>query len=148
MVKNPPAVREMRFNPWVRKSPWRREWQPSVVAWEIPCTEEPGGPESVGSQSQNLATEQQLQAAAMPAPSTHECPTSLCPSRQHPPRAQTACCRSSRRPIPWTSQCVDPVLHLGHTVKSPGAFNSSWCWFTAPRGPDLSRLGHGRASGY
>ena len=26
MVKNPPAVQETGFNPWVRKIPWRREW--------------------------------------------------------------------------------------------------------------------------
>ena len=29
VVKNPPAMREVRFDPWVRKSPWRRKWQPS-----------------------------------------------------------------------------------------------------------------------
>jgi len=28
MVKNLP---EIRFNPWVRKIPWRREWLPSTV---------------------------------------------------------------------------------------------------------------------
>ena len=30
VVKNPPAARdtrERRFNPWVRKIPWRRKWQ-------------------------------------------------------------------------------------------------------------------------
>ena len=34
VVKNPPAdVADMRhgFNPWVRKTPWRRAWQPSLV---------------------------------------------------------------------------------------------------------------------
>ena len=33
------------FDPWVRKIPWRRKWQPSPssFAWEIPWTEEPGG---------------------------------------------------------------------------------------------------------
>ena len=54
MVKNPPAnvgnVRYARvgvrkgltFNPWVRKVSWRKAWQPtSVLAWRIPCTEEP-----------------------------------------------------------------------------------------------------------
>ena len=34
------------FDPWIRKSPWRRAWQliPVVVilAWRIPWTEEPG----------------------------------------------------------------------------------------------------------
>ena len=33
------------FDPWVRKMPWRREWQltPIFFAWGIPWTEEPGG---------------------------------------------------------------------------------------------------------
>ena len=26
MVKNPLAVQKTRFDPWVRKIPWRREW--------------------------------------------------------------------------------------------------------------------------
>ena len=39
------------FNPWVGKIPWRREWLPhsSILAWEIPWTEEPGGLQSMGS---------------------------------------------------------------------------------------------------
>ena len=35
MVKNPPAntgdVRDCGFGPWVRKTPWRRVWQPTPV---------------------------------------------------------------------------------------------------------------------
>ena len=31
MVKNLPAERETRFDPWVGKIPWRREWQPTPV---------------------------------------------------------------------------------------------------------------------
>ena len=31
MVKNLLAVRETGFNPWVRKIPWRREWQPTPL---------------------------------------------------------------------------------------------------------------------
>ena len=34
--------------------PWRKKWQPipvSVLAWEIPLTEEPGGLQSMGSES-------------------------------------------------------------------------------------------------
>ena len=30
-VKNLPAMRGHRFNPWVRKIPWRRAWQPTPV---------------------------------------------------------------------------------------------------------------------
>ena len=32
MVKNPPwQCRRPRFDPWIRKIPWRREWQPTPV---------------------------------------------------------------------------------------------------------------------
>ena len=39
-------------NPWVRKIPWRRAWQPthsSILAWRIPWTEELGGLQSIAS---------------------------------------------------------------------------------------------------
>ena len=29
MVKNLPAVQEPRFDPWVRKIPWRKKWLPT-----------------------------------------------------------------------------------------------------------------------
>ena len=29
--------------PDLRKFPWRRKWQPSILAWEISWTEEAGG---------------------------------------------------------------------------------------------------------
>ena len=39
------------FDPWVGKIPWRRKWQhSSILVWEIPWTEEPGGLHSMGSQ--------------------------------------------------------------------------------------------------
>ena len=31
MVKNLPAMWKIRFNPWVRKIPWIKEWQPIPV---------------------------------------------------------------------------------------------------------------------
>ena len=31
MVTSPPAMQETRFNPWVRKIPWRRAWQSTLV---------------------------------------------------------------------------------------------------------------------
>ena len=37
-----------RFDPWVRKIPWRRV--PVFFAWRIPWTEEPGGLQSIGLQ--------------------------------------------------------------------------------------------------
>ena len=50
-VKNLPSG--TGFSPWVGKIPWRREWlatHPSVLAWRIPWTEEPGRLQSTGSQ--------------------------------------------------------------------------------------------------
>ena len=38
------------FDLWVRKIPWRRKWQSSILAWKIPWTEEPGRLQSTGSQ--------------------------------------------------------------------------------------------------
>ena len=31
MVKNVPSVQETRFDPWIRKIPWRRKWLPTQV---------------------------------------------------------------------------------------------------------------------
>ena len=31
MVKRLPAMEETGFDPWVRKIPWRRKWQPTAV---------------------------------------------------------------------------------------------------------------------
>ena len=55
VVKNPPASAETQetwFNPWVRKIPWSRKWQPTPVflPGESPWIEEPGGV-TIGSQS-------------------------------------------------------------------------------------------------
>ena len=51
MVKNSLSMQETRFNPWVGKIPWRREWQPTPVFFpgEFPWTKEPGGLPSMGS---------------------------------------------------------------------------------------------------
>ena len=40
------------FDPWVRKIPWRKKWQPTpvILAWGIPWTEEPGALQFMGSQ--------------------------------------------------------------------------------------------------
>jgi len=35
-VNNLPAIQETRFDFWVGKIPWRRKWQPSILAWRIP----------------------------------------------------------------------------------------------------------------
>ena len=52
MVKNPPAMRET----WVRSLGWKGPLEEdmathsSILAWEIPWTEEPQGLQSIGSQ--------------------------------------------------------------------------------------------------
>ena len=33
LVKSLPAMRETWVDPWVGKSPWRREWLPTLVFW-------------------------------------------------------------------------------------------------------------------
>ena len=52
MVKNLPAKQETQVQSLDRKIPWRRgkATHSSILAWEIPWTEEPGGLQSVGSQ--------------------------------------------------------------------------------------------------
>ena len=64
--------RRQRFDPWVRKIPWRRKWKcilsilfffSNILAWEIPWTEEPSGVQSKGLQrlgNQQLKQQQQL----------------------------------------------------------------------------------------
>ena len=43
MVKNPPAdAKTHGLDPWVRKIPGEGTGS-SILAWTIPCTEEPGG---------------------------------------------------------------------------------------------------------
>ena len=53
MVENVPAFQETRFNPWIGKIPWRREWQPTKVFSPVEFHgQEPGGQQSMVSQSQ------------------------------------------------------------------------------------------------
>ena len=44
MIKNLPAMQKTQFDPWIRKIPWRRAWQPTPVFLprESPWSEEPG----------------------------------------------------------------------------------------------------------
>ena len=44
-----------RFNPWVRKIPWRRKWLPCILAWRITQTEEPSRLQFISSQSVRLS---------------------------------------------------------------------------------------------
>ena len=64
MIKNPPTMQRLGFDPWVRKISWRKKWQPipaNIFAWEIPWTEEPGGYRSWGHKrvGHDLVTKQQ-----------------------------------------------------------------------------------------
>ena len=55
-VKNQPAMQEtkkMQVGSLVWEDPLEKEMatHPSMLAWRIPCTEDPGGLQSMGSQS-------------------------------------------------------------------------------------------------
>ena len=55
MIKNPPANAETRVRSLGREDSLEKEvaTQSSILAWEVPWTEEPGGPQSTGSQEQD-----------------------------------------------------------------------------------------------
>ena len=65
MVKNPPAM----WKTWVQSLSWENPLEKgmathsSILAWEIPCTEEPGALQSLESRRvrHDLATEHQQQ---------------------------------------------------------------------------------------
>ena len=52
-VKNPPVMREMQVPSLGQEDPLEKGMATpsSILAWEIPWTEEPGGLQSMGSQS-------------------------------------------------------------------------------------------------
>ena len=54
MIKNPPAMRETQVQALGWEDPLEKEMAPhsSTLAWKIPRTEEPGGLQSMASQSQ------------------------------------------------------------------------------------------------
>ena len=54
MVKNLPAVQEAQVRSLGREDPLEKEMasHSRILAWRIPWTEEPGGLQSMGSQSQ------------------------------------------------------------------------------------------------
>ena len=50
VVKNLPAVQEpqeMQVQALGEEAPLRRAWQPTLIFWRIPCTEEPGELQSI-----------------------------------------------------------------------------------------------------
>ena len=72
MVENPSVKQEMQVQSLGQEDPLEkeRETHSSILAWEIPWTEEPGGLQSMGSQrvGHNLATEQQATIRKEPLP--------------------------------------------------------------------------------
>ena len=52
VVKNPPAMQETWVQSLGREGPLEKGMatHSSILAWRIPWTEEPGGPQSMGSQ--------------------------------------------------------------------------------------------------
>ena len=52
MVKNPPVMQEMQVRSLGLEDPLEKEMatHSSILAWKIPCTEEPGRLQSTGSQ--------------------------------------------------------------------------------------------------
>ena len=54
MVKNPPAKQETWVQSLGQEDPLEKEMatHSTIIAWKIPCTQEPGGLQSMGSQSQ------------------------------------------------------------------------------------------------
>jgi len=63
VVKNPPAMQTIRVQSQVREDTLEKEIasHSSILAWEIPCAEEPGRLQSMGSQrvGYDLETKQQ-----------------------------------------------------------------------------------------
>ena len=53
IVKRLPPMRKTRVRSLTQEDPLEKGManQSSILAWEIPWTEEPGGPQSMGSQS-------------------------------------------------------------------------------------------------
>ena len=56
VVKNPHAMQETRVWSLGQEDPLEKEiaMHPSILAWEIPWTEEPGGLQSTGSQELDM----------------------------------------------------------------------------------------------
>ena len=75
MVKNLPAMQEAQVQALGQVDPLEKEMSThsSILAWEIPWTEEPGGLQSTGLQriGRNLVTKEQQQEQPFTHPQTH-----------------------------------------------------------------------------
>ena len=56
LVKNPPAMQETLVQALGQEDPLEKEMatHSSILAWEIPWTEEPGGLQSMGSEESDM----------------------------------------------------------------------------------------------
>ena len=74
VVKNLPAKQEMQVRSLGQEEPLEEEMatHSSVLAWEIPWTEEPGGPQSTESQSQTQLSDQTTRSYIC-TPHAHMC---------------------------------------------------------------------------
>ena len=56
LVKNPPAMQDMWVQSLGQEDPLKKEMatHSSILAWEIPSTEEPGGLQSIGLQELDM----------------------------------------------------------------------------------------------
>ena len=112
MVKNLPAVQET----WVRKAPWRKGMatHPSILAWEIPRTEEPGGQEPTESLrvSHDWAQRRQWQATAV-----------LLPGKSHGWRSLVGC--SPWATMSWTRLSDFTFTFHFHALEKEKATHSS-----------------------
>ena len=61
MVKNPPAIQETQVQSLGGEDPLEKEMatRSSILAWRIPCTEEPDSPWGCKRVGQDLVTKQQ-----------------------------------------------------------------------------------------
>ena len=132
--------RRCRFNPWVRKIPWRRKWQPlqcsclestmdggagwangnhsSILAWRVPWTEEPGGLQSV--------TSVQFSRSVVSNSSRPHEPQHARPPRPSPtPGVHSNSCPSSWWCHPAISSSVVPFSSCPQSLPVSGCFPMS-----------------------
>ena len=103
IVKNLPAMRET----WVRSLGWEdplekgKATHSSILAWRIPWTEEPGGLQSMGSQSRT-----RLSDFTLPFPSPGDLPNPGIELRSPALQADSLPTKPQGKPLIYTNVCV------------------------------------------
>ena len=121
-VKNPPAIRRPRFDPWVKKIPWRRKWQPTPVF--LPRKSHKGAwwatvhvvtrvrPDLVTKPAppphQFLTMQEQVNLVSIPLPSQHTCKNCPLYSYQQSPFGPSIL----KFPTPHLCSCNPASLNL------------------------------------